>query len=107
MVIHINKLSVVPINKAEYEVFVKHTKLYCVFLYGCISTQLKYPVVMSILWQFVQNIKCDTKFYCFFLYGCIFTQLHYPVVMSILLQFVQNIKCDLSTRISDIKCANF
>ena len=33
----------------EYQVFVKHTKLYCFFLYGCISTQLQHPVVMSIL----------------------------------------------------------
>ena len=39
----------VPINKAEYQVSVKHTKFYCFFLYGCISTQLHYPVVMSIL----------------------------------------------------------
>ena len=42
-------LSVVPINKGEYQVSVKHTKFYCFFLYGHISTQLQYPVVMSIL----------------------------------------------------------
>ena len=49
----------VPINKAEYQVSAKHTKFFCFFLYGSISTQLRYPVVMSILWQFVQNIECD------------------------------------------------
>ena len=34
-------LSVVPINKAEYQVSVKHTKSLYFFLYGCIFTQLQ------------------------------------------------------------------
>ena len=42
-------LSIVPINKAEYQVSVKTPKFHCFLLYGCISTQLQYPVVMWIL----------------------------------------------------------